>query len=576
MTTTILIGDCRAEMAELEPESVHCVVTSPPYWGLRNYSIEPGIWGGDPECAHVWGEEIIDRDRATPGTNGSNLTGGGVTQAVANRFEKRSAFCTHCNAWRGTFGLEPTYQLYVEHSVEIFRAVKRILRADGTLWLNLGDSYATGAGKVGDAPGGGAQGARWDGRPPAGSTSRAGYERNDANRRGTPKRADGSAGSAYFGPMSQPNRQPQTGLKAKDLCGIPWRVAFALQADGWYLRRDIIWHKPNAMPESTTDRCTTAHEYLFHFSKSEQYFYDGVAIEEEAAKAGQVLHAYGTGAKDRQDANETNDRRTRIGLANWNQPQPATRNKRSVWTVSTKPFPEAHFATFPPDLIEPCILAGTSEHGCCPDCGAGWERITAEVETGKTQKMPDGMATYAGSHTAIHKDGREEGVPGNPVMTSVTLGFYPTCDCSRLSELPTYPDKPGRAAFGDEILYRAALMPWRAACKLVDGERKALCASAKTLPVKPATVFDPFFGAGTTGLVSQRLKRNAIGCELNPDYAKMAQARLESDMMTKESGRRHMARALNKEKPWTAETLFAQNNTGDFHAGTDGAGDDTG
>ena len=326
MTVTIRHGDCREVLRTLPDESVHCVVTSPPYWGLRDYGVA------------------------------------------------------------GQIGLERHYMTYVSNIVEVMEQVRRALRDDGTLWLNLGDSYATGAGQVGERPGGGAQGDAWNG--------------HRGSRGGSAKQPH--TGSA-IGPMTQPNRLTQPGLKAKDLVGMPWRVAFALQTSGWYLRQDIIWSKPNPMPESVTDRCTKAHEYIFLLSKSERYFYDAEAIAESAVKAGQFLHSYGTGAKDREDVSEVNDRRTRIGLA---KAQPETRNKRSVWEVTTRPFPEAHFATFPPALVEPCILAG------CPEGG---------------------------------------------------------------------------------------------------------------------TVLDPFFGAGTTGLVADRLKRHCIGIELNPEYAAMAERRIKGD-----------------------------------------------
>jgi DNA modification methylase len=247
--------------------------------------------------------------------------------------------------------------------VAVFREVRRVLRDDGTLWLNLGDSYA-GSGRGGN--------------PEAGT------------KQGTNARSQ-TVGVLYgLGPVDQAAERARMkaqndamragGLKPKDLIGIPWRVAFALQADGWWLRQDIIWSKPNPMPESVTDRCTKAHEYLFLLAKSERYYFDAAAIAEDAVKAGQVLHSHGTGAKDRAGASEVNDNRTKIGLANWNQPQPDTRNKRSVWTVTTQPFKEAHFATFPPALIEPCILAGCPEGGTVldPFGGAGTTGLVAD------------------------------------------------------------------------------------------------------------------------------------------------------------------------------------------------------
>lgn len=247
----------------------------------------------------------------------------------------------------------------------VFREVRRVLRPDGTLWLNLGDSYA----------GSGMGGANY---PESAS------EKQLSNTGSTTCKGRGG----YVAP----------GLKSKDLCGIPWRVAFALQADGWYLRQDIIWHKPNPMPESVTDRCTKAHEYVFLFAKSAKYYFDGEAIKEPTTTNDDLV-------RDR-DTTKLNNVPGRTRMAGLQTNNYNLRNKRSVWTVTTKPFKEAHFATFPPDLIEPCILAG------CPEGG---------------------------------------------------------------------------------------------------------------------TVLDPFFGSGTTGLVCSRLNRQYIGIELNEQYCKMAERRIEGD-----------------------------------------------
>jgi hypothetical protein len=330
-----------------------------------------------------------------------------------------------------------------------------------------------------------------------------------------------------IGPTSQPNRMPQAGLKPKDLCGIPWRVAFALQDDGWWLRQDIVWFKPNPMPESVHDRCTKAHEYIFLLAKDEQYFYDAEAVKEPTLSLDPAHPSYrpnsATIASDgRKEFSAKHDMSARSY-------DPAGRNKRSVWTVATCPFPEAHFATFPPALIEPCIKAATSEHGCCKHCGAGWDRITGKVDTGRTQKMPDGMATYAGGHTAIHKAGREKGATDNPVMTTVTLGWYPSCACDELPPLPAYPPPPGRAALNDERAYKAAMAEWRRACVPIDEARRGFCERADEIVVTPAVVLDPFGGAGTTGLVADRLQRDAVLIELNPDYALIARNRIEGD-----------------------------------------------
>lgn len=241
----ILIGDCLQRMREIPSGSVQTCITSPPYFGLRDYGVD------------------------------------------------------------GQIGLEPTPDAFVAKLVEVFREVRRTLRDDGTLWLNLGDSYASG-----------------------GRTTR------DVDDK-LPSRGMGV--------------RPKDGAKPKDLIGVPWRVAFALQADGWYLRQDIIWHKPNPMPESVRDRCTKAHEYIFLLSKGPRYYFDHEAIKEPAVKgaAGSSFNKGKTAAH--QMGRSSEKERTEDGK----------RNRRSVWTVTTKPFKGAHFATFPPDLIEPCILAGS-------------------------------------------------------------------------------------------------------------------------------------------------------------------------------------------------------------------------
>jgi DNA modification methylase len=335
MTVTIITGDCRKSLKALPDQSAHCCVTSPPYFGLRDY-------GND-----------------------------------------------------GQIGLEQSPCEYIAQLVDVFREVRRILRDDGTLWLNLGDSYA---GNGGQTP---QTGELFKGR---------------ARQRET---------------IMLSARIAAPGLKPKDLIGIPWRVAFALQADGWWLRQDIIWAKPNPMPESVTDRCTKSHEYLFLLTKSERYYFDQDAIAEPVTgstierlsqpniekQGGSITPSKGNGAMKAVMKRSGNKERKPpaargvpadgngdvAGSIPW---EGTTRNKRSVWTVATTPFKDAHFATFPPALIEPCVLAG------CPQGGI---------------------------------------------------------------------------------------------------------------------VLDPFGGAGTTGLVADRLHRDAVLLELNPDYAAMAEARIRVD-----------------------------------------------
>ena len=287
MTVRILQGDCRDVLKTLPDESVNCVVTSPPYWGLRDYGVA------------------------------------------------------------GQLGLEPTPQEYVERMVAVFAHVGRVLRADGTLWLNLGDSYAR------------AQETNVPQTKKGGAPSYPEHSKEGSS--------DGAVGRA-----ERPGTR--SGGKPKDLVGIPWRVAFALQAAGWWLRQDIIWSKPNPMPESVTDRCTKAHEYLFLLAKSERYHYDAEAIAEEAKRPegpGNINHAHSQEGIYPDGAAQKN--LTKIGPRE-------TANKRSVWTVTTQPFKEAHFATFPPALIEPCILAGCPAGGTVldPFGGAGTTGLVAD------------------------------------------------------------------------------------------------------------------------------------------------------------------------------------------------------
>jgi len=365
MEYTVLTGDCVESMRGLPDNSVHCCVTSPPYWGLRDYGQE------------------------------------------------------------GQIGLESTPEAYVAKMVEVFAEVRRVLRPDGTLWLNLGDSYANNKGS--DLPG-----------------------------------TNALVGSTKKGVQRAVKRVPAVwGLKPKDLVGIPWRVAFALQSDGWYLRQDIIWHKPSPMPESVRDRCTKAHEYVFLLSKSERYFFDAVAISEEAAKGS---------AGSRFDVGKTAEHQL-LRSSSKSRHETGSRNRRSVWTVSTKPYAGAHFATMPWDLAETCILAGTSAEGCCSSCGSPLVRQTARTKL--KRERPNAYVKRTG----------EEGT-GNSCANDVagvaveTIGWRPTCGCNA--------------------------------------------------QVAPAVVLDPFAGSGTTLGVAVAHGRSAVGCELNPDYVGLIDERVKS------------------------------------------------
>jgi DNA modification methylase len=327
MTVTVLTGDCRDVLRTLPDESVHCVVTSPPYWGLRDYGTAK--WeGGDAACGH----KVREKQSAETSTLGGGKTTTGHAQ---EGFESK---CPRCGARRvdNQLGMEPSLAEHVETMRAVFAEVRRVLRADGTLWLNYGDSYA------------------------ASVNGRSARDTKNLNR------DDRSFVDKPF------NTIVGSGLKPKDMCGVPWRVAFALQADGWWLRSDIIWSKPNPMPESITDRPTKAHEYVFLLAKSERYFYDAEAIKERSITNDPRRPYTSEGAKQLD------------GRAKWHSGEPrngndfTSRNRRTVWEIPTAPFPEAHFATFPPALVEPCILAGCP-HKCCAECGAPWVAVSVKT-----------------------------------------------------------------------------------------------------------------------------------------------------------------------------------------------------
>ena len=325
MTVTLLQGDCLEVLARLPAGSVQTCVTSPPYYGLRDYGT--ASWeGGEAGCNHL-GEPVPTRAGFNERYFGIKSSADNKQDALRKPFKQA---CAKCGAVRidDQIGLEDTPEAYVTKLVAVFREVRRVLKDDGTLWLNIGDSY-------------------WNSTFIRESSSDGWANKGDENY--DKYYAGNGGGVGVGGGKRRSTKHPE--LKPKDLIGIPWLLAFALRADGWWLRSEIIWHKPNPMPENVTDRPTKSHEQIFLLTKSAQYFYDAEAIAEktEQIRGARPFGGAGNGKQnhDRNDYLYSGDN--------------GTRNKRDVWVVTTQPYPEAHFATFPPDLIEPCILAGSRE-----------------------------------------------------------------------------------------------------------------------------------------------------------------------------------------------------------------------
>jgi len=439
------VGDVIGQLKRLPDNFVQTVATSPPYWNLRDYGTAK--WeGGDPACDH--GQQLGGEGETSTKQNTS--TG---TQTIQYR-----DVCGKCDAIRvdDQLGLESTPDEYVAKMVAIFREIRRVLRDDGTVWLNMGDSYA--ASGMGGNP------------------SESAHRKQATN-----------AGSLISG------HRPPPGLKPKDLCGIPWRVAFALQADGWYLRQDIVYAKRNPMPESIKDRCTKSHEYVFLLSKSVRYYYDAAAIAEQSQvsdrwhepDAKYLSQSCGDGQTSRRKGFH------RVGNVG------GTRNKRDVWTVTTKGYKDAHFATFSEALIEPCILAGTSEHGCCPECGNPWVR--EDVVVGKT--VTDSMR-YAGCD--------ENGVyAGNATKDFESANAQDASETKKRVLESMSKVKEYRWVPGCKCVNRDVIQAWDD----VDATK-----DAQPYEPIPCVVMDPFVGSGTTTWVANHYGRSWIGVDLSEDY----------------------------------------------------------
>lgn len=416
-----------ARRIPLADQSVQCIITSPPYYGLRDYGT--ATWeGGSEECDHK-----IDK---SAGVMSSTLQGG---KSTTNHQQEASYtnVCAKCGARRidAQIGLEASPAAYVASIVAVMRECWRVLKNDGVMWLNLGDSYAMSSVRGENSKFSGAVGAH------------KGYEQ---------------------GSMRLGSKQIPDGLKSKDLIGIPWRVAFALQEDGWYLRSDIIWHKPNPMPESVTDRPTKAHEYVFLLTKQARYYYDAIAIQETSS-----------GVNGGGFSGKTAEAQLNHGAMMLDRPiDNGFRNRRSVWTVATSPYSGAHFATFPPKLIEPMILAGTSERGECPHCGKAWVRVVEKNGGNWEDRKASGEPMRYGMN-----NNKGEVITNYGGSESVTIGWQPQCSCPLHEPIPQI-------------------------------------------------VFDPFAGTATVGRVAIQHGRRFVGCDLNTSYIDLAHERTSKIQIT--------------------------------------------
>lgn len=416
----LIVGDVLASLPLIASGSVQCIVTSPPYWGLRDYSIAPTDW---PAVKY--------------------FPMAGLPPVVIP-------------AERCALGLETSPLAFIGHLIHVFRSLRRVLRADGTVWVNLGASYASG------------------GKGGGGSYL--------AERRAWAERS-----------CQRGWRGPPTGLKEKDLVGIPWMFALAMQADGWWLRSEVIWRKPNPMPEATRDRPTVAHEQVFLFARSKKYFYDATAIAEplehpEASTPDDMARAmtrrrattvdphqepldarrYRSGnrvAKTGNDRGRPGDHRK--ASIPW-EDTTGKRNARSVWTIATQPFKGAHFATFPEEMARRCILAGTSAYGCCSACGTPRRRVAEREFAAQADVSPERAVRGAGKQKPLDALNRRQGYPRGTTAVR-TLGWGPACDCG-----------------------------------------------AATVP---CVVLDPFAGSGTVGAVTKTAGRSAVLIEASERYA---------------------------------------------------------
>jgi len=472
----VVCGDCLEVMRGFPDNSVDLVVTSPPYWGLRNYGPETvRVWGGDPKCKHEWGEwntpyksdnqhtrsksswnrpsrkenEAVFITKKCPvcgkafeGTKTQRFCSLNCVNTLSNyqrlKLQSIEKFCSKCGAWRGSLGLEPHPQMFIDHLVEICREIRRVLKPSGTFWLNIGDTYFGGSG--------------W---------------KRDKNQ--TTKL---EGGLQVHDPLRYEKKESNW-LQPKQLLGMPWRTAAALQHDGWILRNDIIWYKPNHMPSSVKDRLTNAYEHVFLLAKARRYYFDLDAIRklQETRQTSKIW--------DEQPINwdSQSDKKLTEGTPRWKGGNfgaervlnPRGKNPGDLWRIPTAPFPGAHFATFPPKLIEPIVKAGCPRW-ICRRCGKPRTRIYKSTP-------PEGGYSFT-RNVGGRTDGYATRLGKNYRANYEFLGWS-DCGCGA---------------------------GWN-----------------------PGVVLDPFCGSGTALRVARKLRRNFIGIDINPKYCEMAQRRIRGD-----------------------------------------------
>jgi DNA modification methylase len=448
----IINGNCLEILKTFPNESINCVMTSPPYWALRDYgSSTESIWDGDKNCEHNWNEYKTPPkgghchpDR--PPIVGANRSE--MEEGSSIRFGYTSNFCSKCGAWKGSLGLEPTFDLYIKHLCNIFDEVKRVLRKDGTVWINLGDTYA--------------------------NTGRGHKPEHFWNEDGTPKNKFAFKYQDGKVPTDFPKTYTENPLESKNLSLIPFRFAIEMQNRGWILRNVIIWHKPNCMPSSIKDRFTVDFEYLFFFVKNKKYFFEtqyenyteSTINDNRYGKENLLMRLKKPKDKIMQDPTKCKQSIFRQGL------QEQGRNKRTVWKICSKSFKESHFAVYPKELCETPIKAGCPEF-VCNKCGKPREPIYKSDYQKKEIEWHN--EKYGENDERTKRLGRMQ--PTSQVKnTSKKIG-YSSCSCN--------------AGFSSGI------------------------------------ILDPFFGAGTTGLVALKQNKKFIGIELNPEYIEIAKRRLK-------------------------------------------------